>query len=145
MYYNYTEKVKEVKPHRILAINRAEDEKVLTVSIDINDEEVISFLESKIIKDDKSIVVDIVKEAIKDSYKRLVFPSIEREIRADLKEKADISAIDNFSKNLESLLLTPPMKEKVVLAFDPGYVNGCKLAVVDKTGKYLASTVIRPF
>jgi len=145
MYYNYTEKVKEVKPHRILAINRAEDEKVLTVSIDINNDEVISFLESKIIKDDKSVVTSIVKEAIKDSYKRLIFPSIEREIRADLKEKADISAIDNFSKNLESLLLTPPMKEKIVLAFDPGYVNGCKLAVVDKTGKYLASTVIKPF
>ena len=145
MYYNYTEKVKEIKPHRILAINRAEDEKVLTVSIDINNDEVISFLESKIIKDDKNVVANIVKEAIKDSYKRLIFPSIEREIRTDLKEKADISAIDNFSKNLESLLLTPPMKEKVVLAFDPGYVNGCKLAVVDKTGKYLDSTVIKPF
>ena len=145
MYYDYTEKIKEVKPHRILAINRAEDEKVLTVSIDINNEEVIKYLESKVIKDDKNIVVNIVKEAIKDSYKRLIFPSIEREIRSDLKEKADFSAIENFSKNLESLLLTPPMKEKIVLAFDPGYVNGCKLAVVDKTGKYLDSTVIKPF
>jgi len=145
MYYDYTEKVKEIKPHRILAINRAEDEKVLTVSININNDEVISFLESKIIKDEKNIVASIVKEAIKDSYKRLIFPSIEREIRADLKEKADFSAIENFSKNLESLLLTPPMKEKIVLAFDPGYVNGCKLAVVDKTGKYLDSTVIKPF
>jgi len=145
MYYNYNEKIKEVKPHRILAINRAEDEKVLTVSIDINNEEVIKYLESKIIKDDKNIVSNIVKEAIKDSYKRLIFPSIEREIRTDLKEKADFSAIENFSKNLESLLLTPPMKEKIVLAFDPGYVNGCKLAVVDKTGKYLDSTVIKPF
>jgi len=145
MYYNYTEKIKEIKPHRILAINRAEDEKVLSVSIDINNEEVISFLESKIIKDDKNVVVELVKNAIKDSYKRLIFPSIEREIRTDLKEKADISAIENFSNNLENLLLTPPMKEKVVLAFDPGYVNGCKLAVVDKTGKYLDSTVIKPF
>lgn len=145
MYYSYTELVKEIKPHRILAINRAEDEKVINVSIDINEEDVLKFLESKIIKDSNSIVVPLVKDAIKDSYKRLIFPSIEREIRADLKEKADVSAIDNFSKNLESLLLQPPMKEKVVLAFDPGYINGCKIAVVDKTGKYLASTVIKPF
>ena len=145
MYYKYSERVKEIKPHRILAINRAEDEKVLSVSIDINDVDIINYLESKIIKDENSIVVNIVKDAIKDSYKRLIFPSIEREIRSDLKEKADISAINNFSKNLESLLLTPPMKEKIVLAFDPGYVNGCKLAVVDKTGKYLDSTVIKPF
>ena len=145
MYYEYSERVKEIKPHRILAINRAEDEKVLSVSIDINDVDIINYLESKIIKDENSIVVNIVKDAIKDSYKRLIFPSIEREIRSDLKEKADISAINNFSKNLESLLLTPPMKEKIVLAFDPGYVNGCKLAVVDKTGKYLDSTVIKPF
>ena len=144
MYYDYQEKIKEIKPHRILAINRAEDEKVITVSIEIG-EEAIKFLEEKIIKDENSVVTSIVKDAIKDSYKRLIFPSIEREIRADLKEKADISAIENFSKNLESLLLTPPMKEKVVLAFDPGYVNGCKLAIVDKTGKYLDSTVIKPF
>ena len=145
MYYDYQEKVKEIKPHRVLAINRAENEKVLTVKIDIDEEEVFKFLESKIIKNDKIDSADIVKEAIKDSYKRLIFPSIEREIRSDLTEKADISAIDNFSKNLESLLLTPPMKEKTVLAFDPGYVNGCKIAVVDKTGKYLDSTVIKPF
>ena len=145
MYYDYQEKVKEIKPHRVLAINRAENEKVLTVKIDIDEEEVFKFLESKLIKNDKIDSADIVKEAIKDSYKRLIFPSIEREIRSDLTEKADISAIDNFSKNLESLLLTPPMKEKTVLAFDPGYVNGCKIAVVDKTGKYLDSTVIKPF
>jgi len=145
MYYDYTEKVKEVKPHRVLAINRAENEKVLTVKIDIDDAEVFKFLESKLIKNDKIDSSEIVKEAIKDSYKRLIFPSIEREIRSDLTEKADISAIENFSKNLESLLLTPPMKEKTVLAFDPGYVNGCKIAVVDKTGKYLDSTVIKPF
>ena len=86
-----------------------------------------------------------VKEAIKDSLKRLILPSVEREIRSDLTEKAEEAAIDNFGKNLEALLLTPPMKEKVVLAFDPGFVNGCKLAVVDKNGKYLDSTVIKPF
>ena len=145
MYYEYAEKVREIKPHRILAINRAENEKVLTVNIDIDRDEVISFLEKKVIKEEKSFVAEIVKDSIKDSYKRLIEPSIEREIRSDLTEKAEISAIDNFSKNLESLLLQPPMKEKIVLAFDPGYVNGCKLAVVDKNGKYLDSTVIKPF
>ncbi len=145
MYYDYSEKVNEIKPHRVLAINRAEKEKVITVSIDVNVDEVISFLEGKIIKNDKSFVCDIVKNSILDSYKRLISGSIEREIRADLKEKADISAINNFSKNLESLLLQPPMKEKIVLAFDPGFVNGCKIALVDKTGKYLDSCVIKPF
>ena len=144
MYYNYSEKLKDVKPHRVLAINRAENEKVLTVNIDVNDDEIISFLESKIIKRE-SFVNDKVKEAILDSYKRLIFPSVEREVRSELTEKAEIVAIDNFGKNLESLLLQPPMKEKCVLAFDPGYVNGCKLAVVDKNGKYLESTVIKPF
>ena len=145
MYYNYSEKVSEIKPHRVLAINRAEKEKVITVNIDVNVDQVISFLEGKIIKNDKSFVCDVVKSSILDSYKRLISGSIEREIRADLKEKADVSAIDNFSKNLESLLLQPPMKEKIVLAFDPGFVNGCKIALVDKTGKYLDSCVIKPF
>ena len=145
MYYDYTEEVKYIKPHRILAINRAEKEKVITVNISIDKEKVFEFLESKIIKNDKSFVCDIVKESIKDSYKRLIEPSIEREIRTELKEKAEVSAIENFSKNLEALLLQPPIKEKVVLAFDPGFVNGCKIAVVDKTGKYLDSTVIKPF
>ena len=145
MYYNYSEKVSEIKPHRVLAINRAEKEKVITVNIDVNVDEILSFLESKIIKNDKSFVCSIVKNSILDSYKRLISGSIEREIRSDLKEKADISAISNFSKNLECLLLQPPMKEKIVLAFDPGFVNGCKIAVVDKNGKYLDSTVIKPF
>ena len=145
MYYSYNEEVKRVKPHRILAINRAENEKVITVNINVDNEKIIEFLESKIIKNNNSYVVDIVKNAIKDSYKRLIYPSIEREIRSDLNELGEDSAIENFGKNLESLLLTPPMKEKVVLALDPGYVNGCKLAVIDKTGKYLYSTVIKPF
>ena len=145
MYYSYNEEVKRIKPHRILAINRAENEKVITVNINVDNEKIIEFLESKIIKNNNSYVVDIVKNAIKDSYKRLIYPSIEREIRSDLNELGEDSAIENFGKNLESLLLTPPMKEKVVLALDPGYVNGCKLAVIDKTGKYLYSTVIKPF
>lgn len=145
MYYSYQEPVKYIKPHRILALNRGENEKVLSVSIDIDKEGVLSYLEKKLIKNDKSFVVDTVKEAILDSYKRLIEPSIEREIRSDLTEVGEEAAIDNFGKNLESLLLTPPMKERVVLAFDPGFVNGCKLAVVDKNGKYLDSTVIKPF
>ena len=145
MYYDYNEPVKSIKSHRVLALNRGEAEDVLSVSIDIDKNEIFKFLESKIIKDDKSFVVDIVRDAIEDSYKRLIGPSIEREIRADLKEKADDVAIENFGKNLESLLLQPPIKDSIVLAFDPGYVNGCKLAVIDKTGKYLYSTVIKPF
>ena len=145
MYYDYSEAVKYIKPHRILAINRGEKEKVLTVSIDVDKEGILNFLEKKIIKNSASFVVESVREAIEDSYKRLIAPSIEREIRAELSEKGEEAAIDNFGKNLEALLLTPPMKEQIVLAFDPGFVNGCKLAVVDKNGKYLDSTVIKPF
>lgn len=145
MYYSYQEPIKWIKAHRILALNRGENEKVLSVSIDIDKDGIISYLEKKLIKNDKSFVVDVVKDAINDSYKRLIAPSIEREIRNDLTEVGEEAAIDNFGKNLEALLLTPPMKERVVLAFDPGFVNGCKLAVVDKNGKYLDSTVIKPF
>ncbi|MBR3211442.1 MAG: RNA-binding transcriptional accessory protein [Bacilli bacterium] len=145
MYYAYSENVKSIKPHRILALNRGEAEKVLSVSIDVNKDEILAFLNHKIIKNEKSFVVKYVKNAIEDSYKRLIEPSIEREVRSDLSEKGEVAAIENFGKNLEALLLTPPMKEKVVLAFDPGYVNGCKLAVIDKNGKYLDSTVIKPF
>ena len=145
MYYEYNEPVKWIKPHRILALNRGEKEKVLNVSIDVNKDEILAYLEKKVIKNNQSFVCGYIKGAIEDAYKRLIGPSIEREIRSDLSEKGEEAAIDNFGKNLEALLLTPPMKEKVVLAFDPGYVNGCKLAVVDKNGKYLDSTVIKPF
>lgn len=145
MYYDFKEPVKQIKSHRILALNRGEREKILTVNITIDTEKIIDFLESKIIKDKNSFVCNDVSMAIEDSYKRLIFPSVEREIRAELTEKAEEVAIESFGKNLESLLLTPPMKEKVVLAFDPGFVNGCKIAVIDKTGKYLDSTVIKPF
>ncbi len=145
MYYEYNEAIKWIKPHRILALNRGEKEKILSVNIDINKDEILAYLEKKLIKNEKSFVTSYVKSAIADSYKRLISPSIEREIRSDLTEKGEVAAIDNFGKNLEALLLTPPMKEKVVLAFDPGYVNGCKLAIVDKNGKYLDSTVIKPF
>ena len=145
MYYEYEERIKFIKPHRILALNRGEKEGILSVSINYETERVIDYLEKKVIRNPKSFVVDKVKEFIQDSYKRLIFPSIEREIRSDLTVIGEDAAISNFAKNLESLLLTPPLKERVVLAFDPGFVNGCKIAVVDKTGKYLDSTVVKPF
>ena len=144
MYYNYQEKVREIKPHRVLAINRAEKEKVITVNIDINKEDIINNLKSKIIKNDKSLVVDMVIDAINDAYKRLIEPSIEREIRSDLTEKADEVAIDNFGKNLEKLLLQPPMKDKMVLGLDPAYRTGCKLAVLSPVGQTLEIAVIYP-
>ncbi len=144
MYYEYNELVKYIKPHRIMAINRAEKEGVISVSIDYNIEEIISFLEKKLIKNDKSFVVDIVKSSITDSLKRLILPSVEREIRSELKEKAEEVSIHNFSNNVEHLLLTPPMKEKVVLGYDPAFRTGCKLAVLDKTGKPLEIAVIYP-
>ena len=145
MYYDYEERIKFIKPHRILALNRGEKEGILTVSINYETERVMDYLEKKIIKNNSSFVVDKVKEFIQDSYKRLIFPSIEREIRSDLSVIGEDAAISNFAKNLESLLLTPPLKERVVLAFDPGFVNGCKIAIVDKMGTYLDSTVVKPF
>lgn len=146
MYYDFSEPVKNIKLYRILAINRGEKEDVLNVNINIDEKIILDYLNEKVIKDNNnSELVEIVKEAIIDSYNRLIKPSIEREIRSDLKDRAEVVAINNFSENLEKLLLQPPMKEKVVLAFDPGFVNGCKIAVVDKNGKYLDSTVIKPF
>ena len=144
MYYDYQEKVKEIKPHRILAINRAENEKVISVTIDIDKEEIINHLKTKIIKNDKSFVLDMVIDAINDAYKRLISPSIEREIRSELTEKAEEVAIDNFGKNLEKLLLQPPMKDKMVLGLDPAYRTGCKLAVLSPVGQSLEIAVIYP-
>lgn len=144
MYYDFKEEVSKIKSYRVLAINRAEKEKIVTVSIDIDDAKVLSFFEEKIIKNKESFVVDIVKNAIKDSYKRLIFPSVEREIRAALSEKAEDVAIKNFSENLENLLLTPPIKDKMVLGFDPAYRTGCKLAVLNPVGKVLKIEKIYP-
>ena len=144
MYYDYQEDIKSIKPHRVLAVNRAEKEKVVTVSIDYSTEYITDYLKGKLVKKDNECG-KYVCEAIEDSLKRLILPSVEREIRSELTDTADDSAIVNFGKNLESLLLTPPIKEKVVLGFDPGYTNGCKIAIVDKTGKYLFSTVLYPF
>ena len=144
MYYDFKEEVSKTKSYRVLAINRAEKEKIVTVSIDIDDAKVLSFFEEKIIKNKESFAVDIVKNAIKDSYKRLIFPSVEREIRAALSEKAEDVAIKNFSENLENLLLTPPIKDKMVLGFDPAYRTGCKLAVLNPVGKVLKIEKIYP-
>ncbi len=147
MYYEYSEKLKNIKPHRVLALNRGEKENILTVSIGDNKEYVLKWLESKIIRYENqksSPVYTYVTEAIEDSYKRLIFPSIQREIRRELTEEAEEVAIDVFGKNLEKLLLQPPMKEKVVLGLDPAYRTGCKLAIVDGTGKPNHITVIYP-
>ena len=144
MYYDFKEEVSKAKSYRILAINRAEKEKVISVSIDIDDAKVLEFLESKIIKNKESFVCDIVINAIKDSYKRLIYPSVEREVRAILSEKAEDVAIKNFSDNLEKLLLTPPIKDKMVLGFDPAYRTGCKLAVLNPVGKVLKIEKIYP-
>ncbi len=145
MYYDFSDRVRYIKHYRVLALNRGEKEKVLTVGIDMDNDAIQSYLESKLIKNNESFVVDLVKESIKDSLKRLILPSIEREIRSELTEKADKLAIDTFGVNLEHLLLTRPLKGYVVLGFDPGYVNGCKLAVVSENGTYLDSIVIKPF
>lgn len=144
MYYDYSEKVNQIKPHRILAMNRGEKEGILSISIDTDEEQILSYLERKIVKNKNSYVYDVVLLAIKDSLKRLIYPSVEREIRAELKENGEVAAINNFSKNVEKLLLTPPMKDKVVLGYDPAFRTGCKLAVLDATGKPLEIAVIYP-
>lgn len=143
IYYEYQNKVKYLKPHQILAINRAEKEKVITVSFDYNLEYIINYLEKRIIKGEGE-AVSYIKESIKDSLDRLILPSIEREIRSELTDVADKQAIENFSKNLEHLLLTPPIKDKTVLALDPGYRTGTKVAVVNPFGSVLDITVIYP-
>lgn len=145
MYYDFQDRVKYIKHYRVLALNRGESEKILSVSIDMNNDEIQAYLESKLIKNKDSFVTELVKSSIKDSLKRLILPSIEREIRSELTEKSETLAIETFGVNLEHLLLTRPIKGMTVLGFDPGYVNGCKLAVVDQNGTYLDSTVIKPF
>lgn len=144
MYYEFQEPVRQLKSYRVLALNRGEKEKVLNVSIDVDTAYIESYLKEKVIKNESSFVTPLVLDAIKDSYKRLIAPSIEREIRSELTEKANEVAIDNFGNNLEKLLLQPPMKEKVVLGFDPAYRTGCKLAVMDETGKMETIKVIYP-
>ncbi|ABY91789.1 Tex family protein [Thermoanaerobacter sp. X514] len=143
MYYDYKEAVKTIPPHRILAINRAEREKYISVKIEIDSERIINrLIESKVNK--ASIFAEYYKKAIEDSYKRLIAPSIEREIRNALTEKAEEKAIIVFKENLKSLLLQPPIKGHVVMGFDPAYRTGCKIAVVDETGKLLDTATVYP-
>ena len=143
-YYDYSEMVKHIKPHRILAINRGEKEGVLSVKLDYDVEKIVKYLETKVIKNKESFVYDIIMDSINDSLKRLILPSVDREVRSELKEKGEDRAIDNFSVNVEKLLLTPPLKDKTVLGYDPAFRTGCKLAVLDKTGKVLDISVIYP-
>ena len=144
MYYSYEEPVNKIVPHRILALNRGEKEGILRVSIKPDIEFILKYLNKKWINNSSSISATIVSEAIEDGYKRLIQPSIEREIHSELTERAEEQAIHIFSENLRNLLLQPPLKGKVVLGFDPAYRTGCKLAIVDETGKVLAIDLIYP-
>ena len=144
MYYNFTEPVAKMAGHRILAVNRGENEKILTVKIEAPEDKILSYLEKQIIVRDNINTVQALKDCIRDSYERLIAPSIEREIRNQLTETAEDGAIKVFGKNLEQLLLQPPISGHVVLGWDPAFRTGCKLAVVDPTGKVLATKVIYP-
>ena len=144
MYYDFSEPIRYAKHYRVLAMNRGEKEGVLAVSLSFDKDKILSLLEEKIIKNKDSFVVDEVKEALKDSLKRLIFPSVEREIRAELTEKAESKAILTFQDNLEHLLMTKPIKEKTVLGFDPAFRTGCKLAVLNPYGNVLDIATIYP-
>ena len=144
MYYDFEEKIKYAKHYRILAMNRGEEEKVLSVSLDFDKEKILEYLKSKIIKNQDSFVVSEVESAIEDALKRLIYPSVEREIRADLTEMAEKKAILTFQDNLEHLLMTKPVKDKVVLGFDPAFRTGCKLAVLNPYGNVLEIATIYP-
>ena len=144
MYYDYSEAILRMPSHRILAINRGEKEEFLKVKLETPDEKILDYIEKQIILDKKSQFARLLEEAIQDSYKRLIAPSIEREIRNDLTEKAEEKAIKVFGKNAKQLLMQPPIKDIVVMGFDPAYRTGCKIAVIDKTGKVLATTTVYP-
>ncbi|MGG3941233.1 Tex family protein [Peribacillus psychrosaccharolyticus] len=144
MYYEYEEPVQKIVPHRVLALNRGEKEEILRVSIEPKEEAILEYMVRKIINKNDSKSAGFVTEAIEDSFKRLIFPSIEREIRKELTEKAEDQAIHIFSENLRNLLLQPPLKGKVILALDPAFRTGCKLAVLDETGKVIDISVIYP-
>lgn len=144
MYYEFEEPITKLAGHRILALNRGEKEKILTVKVEAPEERILQYLEKKVISSDNVYTTPILQEVIEDSYKRLIAPAIEREIRSDLTEKAEDGAIEVFGKNLEQLLMQPPIVGQVVLGWDPAFRTGCKLAVVDATGKVLDTTVIYP-
>ena len=144
MYYNFTEPVKKAAGHRILALNRGEKEKILTVNITAPEEKILRYLEKKVITRENPETARVLREVTEDSYKRLISPAIEREIRSELTENAEAGAIKVFGKNLEQLLMQPPITGRVVLGWDPAFRTGCKLAVVDGTGKVLDTVVIYP-
>ena len=144
MYYHFAEPVNRVAGHRVLALNRGEKEKILTVKLEAPEEEIITWLTSQVITKKNPVTEGILREAAEDSYKRLIAPAIEREIRSDLTEKAEDGAITVFGKNLTQLLMQPPIAGRTVLGWDPAFRTGCKLAVVDPTGKVLDTVVIYP-
>ncbi len=144
MYYDYREEIKKIPGHRILAINRGEKEKILTIKIEVPEERILGFLEKKLIVRENPYTKDLITSAYEDSYKRLIAPSIEREVRSELTQKAEDGAIEVFGKNLEQLLMQPPIAGQVVLGWDPAFRTGCKLAVVDPTGKSLYTIVVFP-
>ena len=144
MYYDFEEPVSRLAGHRILAVNRGEKEKILTVKIQAPEEEILSYLEHQVIRPGNPHTEPVLKEAVADSYKRLIAPAIEREIRSELTEKAEDGAIQVFGKNLHQLLMQPPIAGQTVLGWDPAFRTGCKLAVVDPTGKVIGTTVIYP-
>ena len=144
MYYEFEEPIKKLAGHRVLALNRGEKEKILTVKVNAPEEEAMGWLQKQVITKENPITKPILREVVEDSYKRLIAPAIEREIRSDLTEKAEDGAIHVFGKNLEQLLMQPPIVGQVVLGWDPAFRTGCKLAVVDPTGKVIGTTVIYP-
>ncbi|MGG6432860.1 Tex family protein [Anoxybacillus sp. D401a] len=144
MYYDHRESIAKAPAHRVLAMNRGEKEGILRIAIDVEAERIITYIRKQVIRNERSSAADIVAEAIEDAYKRLIAPSIEREVRNELTEHAEERAIHIFAENLRNLLLQPPLKGKVVLGIDPAYRTGCKLAVVDETGKVLHIDVIYP-
>ena len=144
MYYDFEESISKLAGHRVLALNRGEKEKILTVKINAPEEEILSWLKRQVIRTDNPNTTPILEAVVEDSYKRLIAPAIEREIRNDLTEKAEDGSIKVFGKNLEQLLMQPPIVGKVVLGWDPAFRTGCKLAVVDETGKVLDTTVVYP-
>ncbi|BBU38071.1 MAG: RNA-binding transcriptional accessory protein [Bacillaceae bacterium] len=144
MYYQYEEPIKKIVPHRVLALNRGEKEGILRVAIEPPTEQIVAYLKKKVVSDQRTIAADILIETLEDAYRRLIQPSIEREIRKELTEKAEDQAIRVFSENLRKLLLQPPLKGTIVLGIDPAYRTGCKLAAVDETGKVLYIDVIYP-
>ena len=142
MYYEFEEPITKLAGHRILALNRGEKEKILTVKIEAPEDEILGYLEKQTIHGKNGATEQALKEAVEDSYKRLIGPAIEREIRSDLTEKAEDGAIEVFGKNLHQLLMQPPITGQVVLGWDPAFRTGCKLAVVDPTGKVLGTTCL---